>query len=140
MKTDRRGFFRILGGTLAVLFGRPTRARAREEALEIHQATRNTLLGALGERRPRLQRPPSPFQPYSGAERTGLPEVARKPGLPLGQAAQRYAPRSGLGTIISTTLPYSIAFGLAWTVMLVAWILLGLPIGPGAPLRYVAGI
>ena len=48
MKTDRRGFFRILGGTLAVLFGRPTRARAREEALEVHQANRNQLLGALG--------------------------------------------------------------------------------------------
>lgn len=53
--------------------------------------------------------------------------------------AQRYVPRSGLGTIISTTLPYSIAFGLAWTIMLALWILLDLPIGPGAPLRYLAG-
>ncbi len=50
-------------------------------------------------------------------------------------AAQRFIPRAGMGTIISATLPYSVAFGLAWIAMLVVWLLLGLPIGPGAPIR-----
>ncbi len=47
---------------------------------------------------------------------------------------QRYDPRAGMGTVIATMLPYSIAFMLAWMVLLVAWLLLGLPLGPGAGL------
>jgi aminobenzoyl-glutamate transport protein len=31
-------------------------------------------------------------------------------------------------------LPYSVAFLVAWTVLLVVWMLLGLPLGPGAAL------
>jgi aminobenzoyl-glutamate transport protein len=31
-------------------------------------------------------------------------------------------------------LPYSVTFLIGWTVLLVIWILLGLPVGPGAPL------
>lgn len=50
--------------------------------------------------------------------------------------ARRYDPKAGLGTLISTMLPYSVAFAIAWTVMLVGWIALGLPLGPDAPLRY----
>ncbi len=53
--------------------------------------------------------------------------------------AQRYVPRVGLGTLISAMLPYSIAFGLAWTAMTLAWYYAGLPMGPGAPLTYHAG-
>ncbi|MGK2858550.1 MAG: AbgT family transporter [Thermoanaerobaculia bacterium] len=45
---------------------------------------------------------------------------------------QRYAPKAGMGTVVATMLPYSVAFFIAWTVMLVVWTLLGLPIGPGA--------
>lgn len=40
----------------------------------------------------------------------------------------------GIGTVISMTLPYSIAFFIALVVMLVVWMLIGLPLGPGAPL------
>jgi len=53
--------------------------------------------------------------------------------------AQKYDARSGLGTLISTMLPYSLLFGLLWTLLLVAWMLLGLPVGPDGPLHYVAG-
>jgi aminobenzoyl-glutamate transport protein len=48
--------------------------------------------------------------------------------------AGRYLPQTGIGTMISTMLPYSICFLLAWTVMLIVWITLGVPMGPGAPL------
>jgi aminobenzoyl-glutamate transport protein len=47
---------------------------------------------------------------------------------------QRYDSKAGIGTVIATMLPYSVAFLVAWTVLLVVWMLLGLPLGPGAAL------
>ena len=46
----------------------------------------------------------------------------------------RYDPKAGIGTVIATMVPYTVAFLIVWTVMLVIWMLLGLPVGPGAPL------
>ena len=53
--------------------------------------------------------------------------------------AEKYDENYGIGTIISTMLPYSIVFGLFWTLLLIAWMLLGLPVGPDGPLHYPAG-
>jgi aminobenzoyl-glutamate transport protein len=36
--------------------------------------------------------------------------------------------------LIATMLPYSIVFMIVWTVLLMAWIALGIPMGPEAPL------
>jgi aminobenzoyl-glutamate transport protein len=47
---------------------------------------------------------------------------------------QRYDPKAGIGTVIATMLPYSIAFMVGWMVLLVIWLLLGVPLGPGADL------
>ena len=47
---------------------------------------------------------------------------------------QRYMPKAGIGTLTATMLPYSLANFAAWSVMLVIWVWLGLPTGPGAPL------
>ena len=47
---------------------------------------------------------------------------------------QKYDKDSGLGTLISTMLPYSISFLIFWTVWLIVWMLLRLPLGPGAGL------
>jgi aminobenzoyl-glutamate transport protein len=33
-------------------------------------------------------------------------------------------------------LPYTIAFAIIWTLLLSAWILLGLPVGPGAHIHW----
>ena len=52
--------------------------------------------------------------------------------------AQKYDRNAGLGTLIAAMLPYSIAFGIAWTIMLVGWMWLGLPLGPGAAFFYEA--
>lgn len=38
---------------------------------------------------------------------------------------------AGLGTIVSMMLPYSLCFLIFWTLLLVVWMLLGLPIGLG---------
>ena len=51
---------------------------------------------------------------------------------------QKYDAQAGIGTVIATMLPYSVAFTVGWMVLLVAWILLGLPLGPGAGLRLPA--
>lgn len=54
--------------------------------------------------------------------------------------AQKYDRKSGLGTLISTMLPYSVAFTIAWILMFAAWLLFDLPLGPGAPLHYDAAV
>lgn len=46
--------------------------------------------------------------------------------------AQKYDEESGIGTLISAMLPYSIVFLLGWSALMIAWYFLGLPIGPGA--------
>ena len=48
--------------------------------------------------------------------------------------AKRYDEDAGLGTLISTMLPYSAIFLVFWLILLVAWYFIGLPLGPGAPL------
>ncbi len=50
--------------------------------------------------------------------------------------AEKYDAKNGIGTIVSTMLPYTLVFGLLWTLLLVAWFLLGLPVGPDGPLGY----
>ncbi|HRX85021.1 MAG TPA: AbgT family transporter [Phycisphaerae bacterium] len=52
---------------------------------------------------------------------------------------RRYMPKLGMGTLLAAMLPYAVAFGLFWTVLVVAWVVLGVPIGPGAPLHYAVG-
>ncbi len=47
--------------------------------------------------------------------------------------ARRYVKSAGVGTLIATMLPYSVAFICAWTALLLVWWGLGLPLGVGAP-------
>ena len=50
--------------------------------------------------------------------------------------AQKYVKQTGIGTMISLMLPYSIAFLLTWTVLLVVYWGLGLPLGLNAGYAY----
>ena len=51
--------------------------------------------------------------------------------------ATKYKRDLGIGTMIATMLPYSIAFLLGWMVLFYIWVFaLGLPVGPGAPTLY----
>jgi aminobenzoyl-glutamate transport protein len=50
-------------------------------------------------------------------------------------AAQRYDPKAGTGTLISLMLPYSIAFLVMWTALLLVFYALGWDIGPGVGMR-----
>ncbi len=48
--------------------------------------------------------------------------------------AQKYDEKYGIGTIISTMLPYTILFTIFWILLLIVWMLFGLPVGPDGPL------
>lgn len=50
--------------------------------------------------------------------------------------AQRYDRAAGIGTIVATMLPYTLAFLAAWGAFLGLWFALDLPLGPGAGLEY----
>lgn len=50
---------------------------------------------------------------------------------------QRYAPRAGMGTLLSMMTPYTFGFAIVWMVMMVVWVQLGFPLGVGGPLEYV---
>ncbi|MFC4353748.1 AbgT family transporter [Chryseomicrobium palamuruense] len=46
--------------------------------------------------------------------------------------AQKYDKKVGIGTLIATMLPYSIAFFVVWTIMLFVWMAFGIDLGPGS--------
>ncbi|WP_411955263.1 AbgT family transporter [Alkalibacillus sp. S2W] len=50
--------------------------------------------------------------------------------------AQKYVKNMGIGTLISVMFPYSIAYLVIWTLMLIVWMLLGVELGPGSPIMY----
>ena len=45
---------------------------------------------------------------------------------------QKYDKNAGIGTIVATMLPYSILFMIVWSIFLIGWLWLDLPLGPGA--------
>jgi aminobenzoyl-glutamate transport protein len=49
--------------------------------------------------------------------------------------AKRYRRDSGIGTVVSMMLPYTVVVGVVWTVFFVLWYLLGIPLGPGSPVH-----
>ncbi len=49
---------------------------------------------------------------------------------------QRYVKNTGIGTLVSLMLPYSVVFLVTWTVFLIIYWLLGIPLGLQAPYHY----
>ena len=49
--------------------------------------------------------------------------------------AQRYDKNAGIGTIIALMLPFVVIVAAVWTTLFVVWFLLGLPLGPGYPVK-----
>ena len=49
---------------------------------------------------------------------------------------KKYVAHSGLGTLVALMLPYTLAFALGWSVLLVVWMTLGAELGPAGPLIY----
>ncbi len=54
--------------------------------------------------------------------------------------AMRYDKKLGIGTLISTMIPYSISFLTGWMILFYLWVfVLKLPVGPGTPTYYLGG-
>ncbi|HOH99191.1 MAG TPA: AbgT family transporter [Bacteroidales bacterium] len=49
---------------------------------------------------------------------------------------EKYDKKAGIGTLISTMLPYSLVFFVLWSLLLIGWALAGIPLGPGAEIHY----
>lgn len=49
----------------------------------------------------------------------------------------KYNPKANVGTLLALMLPYTIAFLISWSLMLILWITFDLPLGPGAVSRYL---
>ncbi len=47
---------------------------------------------------------------------------------------ERYDKKAGIGTVVATMLPYTIAFLVVWIILLVVWLIFDIPLGPGAPM------
>ena len=52
---------------------------------------------------------------------------------------QKYARDTGIGSLVSIMLPYTLVFAVTWTALLILWMMLGIQLGPGGPLDYFAG-
>lgn len=48
---------------------------------------------------------------------------------------QRWYPKAGIGTLMSLTIPVSLAMLVVWFLFFLAWWGLGIPLGPGSPTR-----
>jgi aminobenzoyl-glutamate transport protein len=48
---------------------------------------------------------------------------------------QRYQKDAGIGTVIALMIPYTIVLTVVWTLFFVAWYVIGIPVGPGWPIR-----
>jgi aminobenzoyl-glutamate transport protein len=49
--------------------------------------------------------------------------------------AARYQRDAGIGTVIALMIPYTLVITVAWTLFFIVWYLLGIPVGPGWPIR-----
>ena len=52
--------------------------------------------------------------------------------------AQKWRPRFGVGSMVALMLPYTIGFALAGMLLVLTWVGLSLPVGPGAPSTYLS--
>jgi aminobenzoyl-glutamate transport protein len=50
--------------------------------------------------------------------------------------SQRYVKNTGIGTVGAMMLPYSVVFLIAWTIFLLGYWALGIPLGLQAPYTY----
>jgi aminobenzoyl-glutamate transport protein len=49
--------------------------------------------------------------------------------------AKRYRKDAGIGTVVSLMLPYAVILSILWILFFVVWYLIGIPLGPGAPVN-----
>jgi aminobenzoyl-glutamate transport protein len=48
---------------------------------------------------------------------------------------QRYQRDAGIGTVVALMIPYTLVVTAVWVLFFIAWYVLGIPVGPGWPIR-----
>lgn len=48
---------------------------------------------------------------------------------------REYRKDAGIGTVIRLLLPYALFTGIAWIILMLIWYFIGIPVGPGQPIR-----
>ena len=48
---------------------------------------------------------------------------------------QRYQRDAGIGTVIALMIPYALIVAVVWVVFFILWFVIGIPLGPGSPVR-----
>jgi len=89
VRLGRRAFLRLLSSIAAAGLLRPRASAAGESAIGIHRATRNTLLGAIGDGLRKVRSPLPPFKAYEGKPRVSLGDVPRAGGPSFSDALAR---------------------------------------------------
>jgi aminobenzoyl-glutamate transport protein len=49
--------------------------------------------------------------------------------------AQRYDKKFGVGSLVALMMPYAVIMLVVWLIMLLLWFVIGIPVGPGYPVR-----
>ncbi len=49
---------------------------------------------------------------------------------------EKYQKNMGIGTLISTMIPYTLIFTIFWMLLLILWVTFNVPLGPEAPIIY----
>jgi aminobenzoyl-glutamate transport protein len=89
---------------------------------------------------PLMLRPGVPPQTVHAAYRVGdSPTNVVTPFMPyfplMVVFAQRYQRDAGIGTVIALMIPYTLVLTVAWILFFIAWYAIGIPVGPGWPVR-----
>ena len=48
---------------------------------------------------------------------------------------QRYQRDAGIGTVIALMIPYALIVAVVWVLFFILWFVIGIPLGPGSPVR-----
>jgi len=76
--------------------------------------------------------PAFPQMIYRVGDSITNPITPMMPYMPLLLSyAQRYSKNIGMGTLIAALMPYTIAFTIFWTLLLIGWYLMNWQLGPG---------
>jgi aminobenzoyl-glutamate transport protein len=49
--------------------------------------------------------------------------------------AKRYQNDAGIGTVVALMIPYALVVTVVWVLFFILWFALGIPLGPGWPVR-----
>ena len=60
-----------------------------------------------------------------------LPPIYPYIPIALGMA-KKYDKDFGMGSLIALMLPYALTFLASWILLMIAWVVFNLPLGPGA--------